>query len=344
MKPNSHQIKVMVAGVGGASLGTEIYKSLHLAGGYAIFGCDVSPTAFGLYQSGFKKTYLVQRDNYSTSVLNACLDANASFVIPGGEQPMQLLGAASPTFAASGIHVVSNSPEVIARNLDKSATFAALNAHGIPIPKTIVISKATDLKHTGLPCVVKPVTGSGGSVGVFFAVSEDEAMIYADYIRRTDRIPIAQEYINDDEGEFTIGVLSLPDGRCAGSIALRRAFDAKLSVAYRGRGGLISSGYSQGFIGDFPDLQRQAEHIAVALGSVGPLNVQGRVRGGVLLPFEVNPRISASTYLRAMAGFNEVDLLIDHLVTGKIPNRQTIISGWYLRSLSEQFVPEELLK
>ena len=37
---------VLIAGIGGGSLGTEIAKSLRLAGAYRILGCDVSPLAF----------------------------------------------------------------------------------------------------------------------------------------------------------------------------------------------------------------------------------------------------------------------------------------------------------
>ena len=124
--------------------------------------------------------------------------------------------------------------------------------------------------------------------------------------------------------------------------ALRRALDAKLSVAYRGRGGVISSGYSQGYIDQFPNLCDQAERIAVAIGSQGPINIQARVRDGVLLPFEINPRFSASTYLRTMAGFNEIDILIKYRASGIRPNRPSIRRGWYLRSLTECFVPDVL--
>ena len=46
-------VRVMIAGIGGASLGTEIRKSLTLAGGYEIYGCDVSKTAYGLYEDEF---------------------------------------------------------------------------------------------------------------------------------------------------------------------------------------------------------------------------------------------------------------------------------------------------
>ena len=340
----TESIKVMIAGVGGASLGTEIRKSLTLAGGYEIYGCDISTTAYGLYEPGFSKTWRVSRDNYVPSVLNACLESGAGFLIPGGEQPMTLLGAASETFAAAGIRLLANSPEVIALYSDKEKTFQRLAECGIPIPRTIVINNKCDFDHVGLPCIVKPATGSGGSAAVFFAVCPDEAMIYADFIRRSGISPVAQEYVDEREGEFTIGVLSLPNGYVAGSIALRRSLDAKLSVSYRGRGGLISSGYTQGYIAEYRDLCLQAEKIAVAINSRGPINVQGRVRDGVLLPFEINPRFSASTYLRAMAGFNEVNILIKYLVGVVSPHPPSIKPGWYLRSLTEQYVPDKNLK
>jgi len=340
----SNPLKIMVAGIGGASLGTEICKSLRLAQRYVVYGCDVSPTAYGLYDSGFEATYRVDRNNYVETVIDACRQAGAAWLIPGGEQPMTLLGAAAQTLAEHGIRLLANDAPLVAAFSDKQLTFERLAQAGFPIPRTTPIAGPDDLAHVGLPCIVKPATGSGGSASVFFAVTVDEAMTYAEFIRRSGSTPIAQEYVGDDEGEFTIGVLSLPDARVAGSIALRRVMDAKLSVAYRGRGGLVSSGYSQGYIGEFPELCAQAERIAAAIGSRGPINVQGRVRNGVLLPFEINPRFSASTYLRALAGFNEIDLLVRYLNDGEIPARPTIRAGWYLRSLTECFVPDEQLK
>lgn len=337
-------MKVMIAGIGGASLGTEIYKSLQLAGGYEVYGCDISPRAYGLYEPGFAKTYCLNRENYVENVISACADAGARWLIPGGEQPMILLGASVVRLANAGIELVANTPEVIALFSDKDATFKKLAKNDIAIPRTIAVNQSEDIDFVGLPCIIKPATGSGGSAAVFFAITVDEAMIYAEFIRRNGAQPIAQEYVDIQEGEFTIGVLSLPNRQVVGSIALRRELSAKLSIAYHGRGGLISSGYSQGYIDKYPDLCRQAEHIAKVIGSSGPINVQGRVRDGVLLPFEINPRFSASTYLRAMAGFNEVDMLIRHSISGKTPVRGILKPGWYLRSLTEQYVSKEQLK
>lgn len=337
-------IKVLVAGIGGASLGTEICKCLNLAGKYEVHGCDISPTAYGLYDTGFAATYRVGKEDYVNEVLNLCREKSIEWLIPGGEQPTVLLGAASARFREHGIHVLTNDAQTVALFSDKKATFEKLAACGIPIPKTCEIVSQADLEYVGLPCIVKPATGSGGSASVFFAVSIEEALLYADFIRRNGSTPIAQEYVSDSEGEFTIGVLSLPNGTVAGSIALQRVLDAKLSVAYRGRGGVVSSGYSQGRIAAFDTLRAQAETIAALIGSRGPINIQGRVRDGVLMPFEINPRFSASSFLRAKAGFNEVDVLLTHLITGENPAPVAIRAGLYLRSLTETFVPEEDVK
>jgi len=338
VKQKKPSIRVMIAGVGGGSLGTELMKSLRLVGKYEVFGCDISPSAYGLYDKSFARTFLVDARNYVRSVLKACKEADVTFLIPGGEQPNALLSASASIFAENSVKLLGNSPEVVKIFSDKSDTFNVLAKSGCATPKTALLRSASDIETVGLPCIVKPSTGSGGSFGVFFATSVDEAMIYAEFIRRTDRCPIAQEYIHVDEGEFTIGILSLPNKTITGSIALKRALDTKLSVAYKGRGGIISSGYTQGFIDEFPDLCRQAERIAAASGSCGPLNIQGRIRNGQLLPFEINPRFSASAFLRALAGFNEVDMLIEHHLTGEVPARPPIKSGWYLRSLTETVV------
>ena len=343
MSKKKSPVKVMIAGIGGASLGTEILKSLCLVGDYKIYGCDISSTAYGLYDPSFTKTFHIDSKNYVTDVLALCSEYEIKYLIPGGERPMALLGAESEVLYSSGIQLLANSAEVIARYSDKEATFKHLSSIGISIPNTVTIKSKSDLDQIGLPCIVKPATGSGGSAAVFFAISADEAMVYADFIMRSGSAAVAQEYVDDSEGEFTIGVLSLNNGNIVGSIALRRVLDAKLSVAYRGRGGLISSGYSQGHIDLYPQLCHQAEQIAVAIGSRGPINVQGRVRDGILLPFEINPRFSASTYLRAIAGFNEVHSLIKFYEEGVIPLRPKVKVGWYLRSLTEKYIaPEEI--
>jgi carbamoyl-phosphate synthase large subunit len=342
-------MRVLVAGLGGASLGTEALKSLLLAGRYEIFGCDISPYAYGHFQGGFKETFVVRRDSYVRGVLDICAANGVEAIVPGGEGPLALLGRASAQLAEAGVVLASNAPDVIEVCTDKARFFDVLRSLELPMPHTIAVSDAGALdslrdREIPAPAVVKPATGSGGSRSVFLAADRAEARMYAGCIVAAGRTALIQDYLPETEGEFTVGVLHLPDGTLAGSVALRRLFHAKLSVLVESEAGILSSGYSQGLIDRFPEVCRQAERIAKALGSRGPINVQARLREGVVVPFEVNPRFSASTYLRALAGFNELDLYLGSVLRNEPVRLPELKPGYYLRSLAEVSVPREAIK
>ena len=340
----NQKIRVLVAGVGGASLGTEIIKCLALAGRYQIFGCDISPYAFGLYEPTLQDAFLADRDNYVQSVLEVSRKSHVQVIVPGGEQPLALLGAAREVFRKNGILIAANSQALTERFADKSETFRVLKSLDIAVPATLAIRSPSQIRDIPYPCIIKPARGSGGSFSVFLAASPAEAAHYISHVAASGGEAVVQEYIADSEGEFTVGVLHLPDDRLAGSIALRRLLDPKLSYVFKSATGVISSGYSQGLIAEFPEVRITAERIANAVGSKGPLNIQGRVRKGTLLPFEINARFSASTYLRALAGFNEVDIFLQHLVLGRRAANHQVRSGYYLRTLNERFVPLSAIK
>ena len=334
---------VLIAGIAGASLGTELLKCLRLAGHYRVFGCDISRYAYGRFENDFEATFQIAINGYVESILGLCREHAIRFILPGGEGPLSLLRAALPRLSAQGVMLACNEPGVMDLCSDKSRTSAELARLGIAIPETRALRRSSDLDDMPFPCIVKPATESGGSSLVYFAARREDALSHLNYLLRAGRTVVAQEYIPDDEGEFTVGVLSFPDGRVFGSIALRRLLDSKLSCLTR-TPGVISSGYSQGLIDDFVAVRTAAERIAVAVGSRGPINVQGRVRDGRFLPFEINPRFSASTYLRAMAGFNEVDIFLQHLAGAAVPARPLVRPGYYLRTLTEQFVPRERIE
>lgn len=332
------KINVLITGIAGASLGTEILKCLQLAKNYCIFGCDISNLAFGHYQEGFKETFVADPNNYVESVIDICKKNDIKYIIPGGEQPMTILGNSSELIKGNGITLVSNSQGIINKFSDKEETFKTLANLGFSIPLTIRVKTINDLNEMVFPCIVKPAKDSGGSSFVFLAGNKEEAWIYAEYLIKNNKIPLLQEYIDEKDGEFTVGVLSLPNEHIVGSIALRRTFNSKLSIFSKTATGLISSGYSQGLIDKFPDICKAAENIAKKIKSVGPINIQGRIKNGIFVPFEINPRFSASTYLRAMASFNEIDIYLKYLIDGSINYPSEIKYGYYMRSFSEIFV------
>jgi len=257
---------------------------------------------------------------------------------------MVLLAAHAKELGENNILLAGNSSEVINLFSNKERTFDFLKNMGIPTPGTKRVYDSRDLEGMCFPCIVKPSSGTGGSDSVFLATNLEECILYTQLLIKNQREAIVQEYIGLEEGEFTIGVLSDTNGDIIGSIAMQRTFNSKLSVAYRGAKGLISSGYSQVLIADFQEIRTQAEHIARISGSRGPFNIQGRVKDGVLIPFEINPRFSASTHLRNLAGFNEIHFFLRHIIFGDKHFGWSLREGYYLRSFDEMYLPLNSVK
>jgi carbamoyl-phosphate synthase large subunit len=336
--------KILIAGIGGASLGTEIIKSLALSDKYEIYGCDISPLSYGHYVKDVIETIVPLPFSYVEDIIDFCVDRKISYVIPGGEEPLKLLTQEIDKLLRYGIILVANDIELIQTYSNKKTSFEKLLALNIDIPYTKEIDFETDLTNLPYPCVIKPYIDTGGSDGVYIVGNVEECSVYRDFLLKSGRKIIAQEYIGIDEGEFTIGVLSLTDSSVVDAIVMKRIFNSKLSISFKNKYGIISSGYSQGLIDDFPDIKHQAITIAKAIRSLGPINIQCRMRNGKIIPFEINPRFSASTYLRALAGFNEIDIFLQHLITGENKFEYAIKPGYYLRSFTENYIPKESKK
>jgi carbamoyl-phosphate synthase large subunit len=333
---------VLIAGAGGASLGTEMLKALALSGRYEAITADVSPLAYGLYQKEAAAGHVLRTASYMDDLIACCHREQVSFVLPGAEPTLKLIAGARDRLRKAGITPVLNNPDVIRTCSDKSATFEALKHIGVPVPRTQTVESGRDLEGFPMPCIIKPATDTGGSAMVYPASTPAEALMYAQWIWTAGLKVVAQEYLPHDEGEFTVGVLRF-DG-WIGSIAMRREFPCKLSYVIKSRRFLISSGYSQGLVDKYPDICAQAEVIAEALDSYGPMNIQGRIVNGLLYPFEINPRFSASSYLRTLAGFPEIEIFLDHLNGDPAPPRPAIKPGYYLRSFAEMHVPVDSIK
>ena len=178
-----------------------------------------------------------------------------------------------------------------------------------------------------LPAVLKPSVGGGGSMNLFLAQTRAELDTFGRYLLGLYPEFIVQEYVGTPETEYTVGVLHTMDGEYVNSIAIRRHLGAAISSRIRvpnisGRADLgptlvISSGFSHGDIGRFPEVTAASERIAKALGARGAVNVQCRLVDGEIYVFEINPRFSGTTSLRSMVGYNEPDVLIRHHVFGE---------------------------
>ena len=107
---------------------------------------------------------------------------------------------------------------------------------------------------------------------------------------------------------------------------------------------MISSGYSQGIIDEFPEVRKRCEEIALKLGVKGPVNIQCRKVGEKVYPFEINPRFSGTTSIRALVGYNEPDILIRKHILREVITGIHYKKGIVVRGLSEFYIPFDKVK
>lgn len=342
------ETSVLVTGAGG-SLGHEIIKALRLANSYRVVGVDV--TGWGLF--GVNEAYTVppaSDPSYIDILLGVCDQHQIQVLIPGSDLELRTVSENREGLIGAGVLPLINTPDVIRLGMDKSATMDFLRDNGFMLPLSLVVRTEGDVPNNfPLPAIVKPSTGSGGSNNVFVVQDRDELAFACRYLVRQGRAALLQEYVGTPDDEYTVGVSHTLDGKLVGSIVLRRHILNGLSNRIRvpNRTGrqefspvlAVSSGISQGVIDDFPEVRCMCEAIAEALGSGGPLNIQCRFVDGELYPFEINPRFSGTTHIRAMVGFNEPDILIRHHLLGEaVPDTINYKFGHIVRGLVERIM------
>ncbi|MFX0197887.1 MAG: ATP-grasp domain-containing protein [Candidatus Hodarchaeota archaeon] len=344
-----NSVNVFVTGVGGGAHGEQILKALRMAKtDYTIIGGDISPYSKGLFEvhHGYILPPATDPD-YIGSILKVCKRHNISALFHGSEPELKAMSANREVLEGHGIFVPINPPHVIETCMDKVKLFDFLNKGGFNFIDFRKVLSLEDLEHFNvLPAVLKPSVRSGGSANTFLAQNKQELLCFGRYLLSIYSEFIIQEYVGNPDCEYTVGVLVSMDGELLNSIAVKRnilsSLSNRLKVENRTQNKrlgdilALSSGISQGEIGPFPEVTKPCEEVALALGARGPLNIQCRLVDGKVYIFEINPRFSGTTSLRAMVGFNEPDLLIrKHVLNEKIDPHFKYGSGIILRGLSE---------
>lgn len=348
------RIPVMVTGVGGGGHGEQILKALRLADtGYWIVGGDMNACSLGLTQVDV--AYLLPPANaaeYVDAVLEACRRHEVRALFHGSEPELRVMSEHRQRFEDAGIFLPINPARVIALCMDKLSTFTWLQRHGFSVPRTLCIRTADDLATVDFcPAVLKPMVGGGGSANLFLAQDFAELRALGEYLLANIGPYVIQEYVGTVDSEYTVGVLRDMDGQFLNSIAVHRMIMSGLSnrVRVANRTGdprfgeylAISSGVSQGDVARYPPVTQACEEIAAALDTRGAINIQCRYWQDKVYVFEINPRFSGTTSIRAMMGYNEPDVLIRrHLLGEQVPPRFEYRSGRVVRGLAEVVVPD----
>lgn len=321
-------MKVLVTGAG-ALLGQGILRSL-LGSSLAptLVAVDPSPLAAGLYWTPHRHLIPMARDpGYIEAIDRLLARERPDAVLVGTDVELHAFARHRAELEARhGTQIVVASPAVVEIADDKYLTYEFMRRHGFHPPESRLPEQADELvERFGFPLVVKPRVGAR-SVGFALVRDREElarALAFSDGM-------VVQECVGSDAGEYTAGTLTF-DGACQAAIVMRR--DLRDGNTYRA------------FVDLDPELDAQVRAMATALGAHGPANFQFRVDGGRARVFEINGRFSGTTPLRRHAGFNEVEMVLRHLLRGEPITQPALRPVTILRHFEETVVdPADVLR
>ena len=341
---------VLITGTGGRSVGAGILYALTRSVGAAecrtrwdVVAADADPYAFGLYRAQRREVLPVARDQRYLERLKEVIRKHGIVaILPGTEAETTLLTREADALAP--VKVIGNRHPLMTLMNDKRQLATRLAELGVDTPACCAASRwreFADAHH--FPVIVKPATATGGSRGVRIIVDAKTMESLCQGMNGQLENYLVQEYVGSKDSEFTVGVLTDKDGRLIDSIVMQRklvGLSLLDNTVHDGREYAISTGYSQGFIVTNPRVQAYCEQLAISLGSRGPLNIQLRVDGQRIVVFEVHPRFSGTTPIRADSGFNEPDVLLRNLLDGetfgRLGHRTNLVA---LRAFEHVMVP-----
>jgi len=293
-------MKILVTGAG-ALLGQGIIASIRRSTLEAtVIAVDPSPLSAGLYWAdGAHLVPMAHAPQYRDAIWRILECEKPDVVLVGTDVELAFFAENRTVLEREfSTHIVVSPPSVIAIADDKWLTAEFLRNAGFPHPDSALLDGVDSLiRRVGFPLVVKPRVGAR-SVGV--SVVRDRAELARALSAVHD--PVVQQHLGSPLEEYTAGVLVF-GGEAKASIVLRR--DLRDGNTYRA------------YSGEFNEMNAAVRSIAEAFEGYGPLNFQFRVHDGKPVVFEVNGRFSGTTPLRALCGFNEVEMVVRHVVRGE---------------------------
>lgn len=315
-------VKVVVTGAG-ALLGQGIIRSLQKASmPIEIVALDPSELAVGLYWADrWYRVPLACASDYLERIREILEIERPDAVMIGTDVELAIFSKERDSLERDyGTKILVSSPDVIEIADDKWLTNCLLRENGFAYPESCLPGQEQDLiERVGFPLIVKPRRGARG-IGVLQV--RDRPELEAALAEQSDLI--IQECVSDADGEYTAGVLCF-DGVCRASIVMRR--DLRDGNTYRA------------YVDEYPALNAQIRRVTETLRPYGPANFQFRLDKGVVKVFEINGRFSGTTPFRVLAGFNEVEMALRHILWNEPVTQPTIEKMTILRYFTELVAP-----
>ncbi len=347
---DSGAMNIAITGVGGGT-GQAVIRALRRADlPCRLIGLDADAWATGLYQCDAHALVprVTNEQRYLDALEEIIVRHKIDGLIPGLDVEIGPISRAQSRFRSLGCHPIVSTPELIRVARDKLLTYQVLSAEGIPFVRTMSVE---DFRRSctpdSFPVIVKPKDGAG-SVGATVLCTR------ADFERYQ---PDANDIVQDYLVPASWGSKTLTPNEATEHGRLRQEDELHLQGIIAPDGGIVGifmsinvmlSGVSFRICptrdSDLLDFSQRAFSILSEMGAVGPCNLQGRITAAGPVLYELNPRCTGITAVRAEMGFNECEAALRMFVLGEDPAsvapRLTYSTDTVcLRYVTEQFVP-----
>lgn len=307
--------RVMVSGASGL-VGYSCLKALKSVQRYYLVGTSI-------YDSDVAKKYCdifliaphTESNHYLDWLEKTVKNYAIDLLIPGIEIDLYKWNEIRNRIDEWGIKVILNSSKLIELCRDKWVFYEKIKKinEDIWIPTIFQCNYDVAKKALGSEMIVKPRRGYG-SIGIHYISDEREYNFY----KKDDSI--IQKRIFGEE--YTVGVFYDKDSNLCTYIPFQRKL---------GRGGFTEFAETK----DHPQIEPVISELGKELGAVGITNYQFINDGGHLKLLEINPRISSSTSIRALLGYNECDMGVKFTLWNELPYNINIKKGKVTRFIEE---------
>lgn len=238
-------------------------------------------------------------------------------IIPTIEIDVEVWNEHRKELEQTGAVILLNNTDLIRCCLDKMEFSNVLLKNNVKC-RILSYESISDITDFSQSFVVKPKRGSG-SRGIHYVDSYDELLQYEELINTTHFV---QEYVGSVAEEYTVSCFFDKKSDLRALMALKR----KLS--------------KQGFteIAEETDAEIfrvTIRELASIFAPVGPTNFQFRLHNGQLKLLEINPRISSSTSIRSLLGYNESKMAVEYFLENKTIEQPNVRQGKVIRYVED---------
>ncbi|WP_349921786.1 ATP-grasp domain-containing protein [Aeromonas veronii] len=325
----TNKVNVMVMAVG-SPLGQSILKAVR-ASPYVdnIYATDISVLAAGLHFENVHPVILplVKENSYFDELTSFVEKYDIKVIFPTIAVEHEFFAKYTTYFHERRIHIVSCEASVFEICNDKYESMQYLRRNNIAAPSTILGCEHDAIeefiKRYGFPVVIKPRNGASSN-DVF--IIKNKARLLALLGAYPEDYFVVQEYLEDPK-DYTAGVYVSSSADFNDVIIFER--DLKFGLSYSGKI-IIDEG-----------IKKYCLSIANALKSTYSINIQFKMMAGQPYCYEINPRLSSTTSVRAHFGFNEPDMIIREIIgINPLRDQQPAQVGKFMRYWEEIYQEE----